>query len=245
MQEHINALALGAIILGILAVAIILNRRNRRRVIKAEEAQREAERAAEAREEQKLATRRLARARARIAYPELLDAAEADTLTPLRPVPDYDDKRIREALKLLEEEVGRVETARAARRSNPNLPDLDEEYEVLCALLDARWKGWKREHPSAYLEKPARLIDCGDAGRIELFSSADVEAAREQSGFAGYVIIMKRAARAPEVAELIIGRAKAHAEMIERKRRKAEAAITTKASDLPPLPPQDIRGPEQ
>jgi hypothetical protein len=225
--ELIAALSLGAAVLGFVILLILHDRR----IKVGEEARRQRDRIAIAREEQNRATRRQARERARIAYPELYDAGEADTLPPLDPVPDYDEERIRKALKLLEEEIARAETDCD--------PDFDEEYEVLCSFLNAKWKTLERRDPSAYLNEPARFIDCGDAGRIELFTAAQVEAARECSGFTVYVIVRKRRAKAPEVAELVIARAKAHAELVEREKREAEAAITTKASDLPPLPNED------
>jgi hypothetical protein len=88
--------------------------------------------------------------------------------------------------------------------------------------------------------RPARIIDCGDAGQIELFSAAQVEAARKLWGFTDYVNIMERVEKAPEIAERIIERCEAREEMMERKKEEAQAAITTKMSDLPPLP-QDVK----
>ena len=88
-----------------------------------------------------------------------------------------------------------------------------------------------------------RNIDCGEAGRIELFSPGQVEAACKRSGFIDYVVDRESSVKAPEVAFRIVERAKARSEMIERKRWQAEAAVTTRMSDLPPLPNGDRSDP--
>jgi hypothetical protein len=95
----------------------------------------------------------------------------------------------------------------------------------------------KKGEPSEFLKGPARIIDCGEAGQIELFTVDQVQAARDQSGRTAYVDFLRRCYEAPNVARRVIERVTAHDEMIKRKMRVARNAITTKVDDLPPLPP--------
>jgi hypothetical protein len=246
MKNDISALWFAAFVLGVLVLAFVLERRNGRRVIKAAEAHREAERAAEAREaqnkareEQKLATRRLARERARIAYPDLVDAVEADTdpIGPLAPYSASDMRCIGEAFDLVEGEIQRH------IRNHPRLwpieyRELEEVKEALYEALDFP-KGFTVDEgrPSEHLGEPVRVIDCGEAGKIKLFTAAQVEAARDKSGRTQEVYLLQRLYDAPNLARRVLERAKAHEEQIEREKREAEEAVTTKLDDLPPLPP--------
>jgi hypothetical protein len=86
--------------------------------------------------------------------------------------------------------------------------------------------------PSEHLTDPVRIIDCGEAGKIELFSPKQVEAAREKSGHNRYVAILQRCHDAPNVARRVLERAKER----ERQQQEAVDAITKKVDDLPPLP---------
>jgi hypothetical protein len=95
----------------------------------------------------------------------------------------------------------------------------------------------RSSRPSEYLDEPARFIDCGDAGQIELFTAAQVKAARDRSGRTEYVASLEGRSRAPDIARRVIERAKAREEMIERQKQEAKDAITTSVDDLPPLPP--------
>jgi hypothetical protein len=99
------------------------------------------------------------------------------------------------------------------------------------------------ERPSQYLDRPARIIDCDDAGKIELFTPAQIEAARDRSGYTEYANLLECCAKAPEVADRIIGHVKARDEMIERKSWETDGPIVMKISDLPPLPNEDRSDP--
>jgi hypothetical protein len=89
------------------------------------------------------------------------------------------------------------------------------------------------------LGAPGRVIDCGEAGQIRLYTVAQVEVARQESGLTDYLTWLDQKARALELAKEIVERAR----MLEQKEREAEearlASITTKVDDLPPLPPKE------
>jgi hypothetical protein len=228
-QEMIMA---GLIIAGILALNIFgLVAYLRRQRIEKSRLQRV--RAAEWKHQANEETRRLARERARIAYPELLDAREADR-DPIGPFGGYETEdvgRIRAARALIEDEIERVpKNERAA---------LEDELSTLWCAVDYSNRAFdipKNGEPSKHLHGPVRIIDCGEAGKIELFTPKQVEAARDESGRTRYIAFLKRCYHAPDVARRAIARTKARDEAIERGRREAEAAITTKIDDLPTLP---------
>jgi hypothetical protein len=177
-------------------------------------------------------TRRLARQRARIAYPELLDAQEADEPPRLEFLPE-DVERIRLACDLVKKEIEGLPKSEGMERL-----DLEKEQKILSdAHLYSR-AGYLEPPPyyglpSEHLNSPARIIDCGEAGKIELFTPEQAEDARRESEFDRYIDAIQRCHDgAPNVARGVIERAK------ERERLKQEAvdAITTKVDDLPPLP---------
>ena len=190
-------------------------------------------RAAEQKHQAYEETRRAARERARIAYPELLDPREADQ-DPIGSFGGYeteDVERIRVARKLIEDEFERLPKGERAA--------LEDELSTLWCAVDYSNRASdipKNGEPSKYLDGPVRIIDCGEAGKIELFTHDQVEAARDQSGRSRYIAFLNRCYHAPDVARRAIARAKARDEAIEREKREAEAAITTKIDDLPALP---------
>jgi len=218
MQEQIMA---WLIIAGILALNIFgLAAYLRGRRIEAARLQRV--RAAEQKHQAHEETRRAARERARIAYPELLDALDADR-DPIGPFGGYgseDLKRIRAAIDLEDKSE-------------------DEALDVWCGFNYGAFDNPKNGVPSKFLNEPVRIIDCGEAGKIELFTREQVEAARQESGRSTYIAFIEHCHRAPDAARRDIERAKARDEAIERERREAEAAITTKIDDLPTLPKSD------
>jgi len=225
-----------AVLAGILFLFFLANRRRCRteeeRLQRAQSAILAEERENEAREE----IRRIARERARIAYPELLDATEADK-HPIEPFGEYRDHEkedIHRARDLLEVEI---------RSSSPAeqwaLKAEQETIDSGLAYMNSDPRESYQVSASEYLNGPARIIDCGDAGQIELFTAAQVEAARKQSGRAAHVAYLQRSYDAPDVARRVIDRAKAREEMIERQKQEAKDAITTKVDDLPPLPKND------
>ena len=55
-----------------------------------------------------------------------------------------------------------------------------------------------------HLNEPVRIIDCGKAGKIELFTPNQVEVAREESGRNQYVAFLEECHRPPEVARRVI-----------------------------------------
>ena len=79
--------------------------------------------------------------------------------------------------------------------------------------------------PELKLGEPARIIDCGPAGNIELHTSHQVNVARRAARVDEYINNLKTYAEAPKLARQIIQRAIAK-----------KAQITTKLGDLPPLP---------
>jgi hypothetical protein len=70
--------------------------------------------------------------------------------------------------------------------------------------------------PSHTWMRQAGFIDCGEAGKIELFTAARIDAACEQSGCAKNVDLLRHLHDAPIVAHRVLHRAKARAEQIER-----------------------------
>jgi hypothetical protein len=161
---------------------------------------------------------------------------------PINRSPTYSDEtedRILKAGELITEEIARMEKRGAHRPSNPSHAELEEEAKTLeCAVVFCGGRRGipEKGRPSAYLDKPVGLIDCGEAGKLELFTASQVEAARERSGRTRYVTYLQRGYDALSVADRVLDRAKARAERIEREKLEAKEAITTKLDDLPPLP---------
>src|SRR5262245_61189603 len=243
-----DALA-GLVLAGIAGIIIFLVAASVRRRKRNKEAADEARRrrwavqdAEEEREEGYRAIRHDARERARIAYPELLDKVDADTddIGPFAPYVAEDRARINEALSLVIRDIERIDKG-GRTQPHPSQTEwlaLEEVYDSLMCALFYDCIPPKKGQPSAYLDEPVRIIDCGVAGKIELYPAAQVEAARERSGRAEYVDYLERRYDAPNVASRVLERAKKREEQIEREKREAEEAITTKLDDLPPLPPK-------
>jgi hypothetical protein len=169
----------------------------------------------------------------------LLDLAEADRLPSLsRELTCDEEKHAGEALDLLRREE------KLFAEVYENFSAREKDRGVLATALMARKYGVApEERPSQYLDGPARIIDCDDAGKIELFTPAQIEAARDRSGYTEYANLLECCAKAPEVADRIIGHVKARDEMIERKSRETDGPIVMKISDLPPLPNEDRSDP--
>jgi hypothetical protein len=182
-----------------------------------------------------------ARERARLAFPELLDDDEAkgfdENHAGLKELsgPDYD--LIYKAKDLLREEIEALKVANPdwsySRGIGKKLESLNEDLTTLKSADEDR--GYR----DLDLGTPARVIDCGTAGQVNLYTAAQVKHARKESGVADYLAFLERRARAPQRAKQIVERAR----LAEQKEREAEearlASITTKLEDLPPLPAKD------
>jgi hypothetical protein len=211
------------------------------RIRRMAEAAREQKLAADAgerqRQEQYQRTRTEARERARIAFPELLDESEAKGFDKSHPGlrelsgPDYD--LIYEARKFVREEI---EAIKAANPDWPHSASLGKELEPLDEDLSTLESVDEDcGHDELDLGTPARIIDCGAAGQVNLYTAAEVENARNESGVTKCLALLDLRARAPELAKQIVERAK----LVELKKREAEeahlASITTKLEELPPV----------
>jgi hypothetical protein len=232
MQEQVMAWLIIAGILALNVFGLVAYLRGQR----IEKARLQRARAAEQKHQAHEETRRAARDRARIAYPELLDPREADR-DPIGPFGGYETEdvgRIRVACDLIEDEIQRLPKGEWTA--------LEDELSTLWCAVDYSNRAFdipKNGEPSKYLDGPVRIIDCGEAGKIELFTPEQVEAARDESGRTRYIAFLKRCYHAPDVARRAIARAKARDEAIVREKREAEAAITTKIDDLPSLSKND------
>lgn len=226
----------------------------RLRIEEAERQQRLCEQEHQAREarerqvqEQHSNTRREARERARIAYPELLEVSEVEGLDPIGPSPEIsgsDYELIVRARDLLFAEKAAIEAADPSIRhlgysgADPN--PLKDQWQELCRELSELDVADKDAPPcgkaSLYLVSPARIVDCGEAGRINLFTAEQIEAALKESGVADYTEFLRCQADAPILAREIIERVR----LAEQKKHEAKeahiASITTRLEDLPPLP---------
>src|SRR5262245_63269219 len=107
---------------------------------------------------------------------------------------------------------------------------------MTAASLGVRFQASKRVLAPSPQLAPVRFIDCGEAGKIEFYTAAQIEAARKECGWTRYVTFLKHCYDAPNVARRVLDRVKAREEQIKREKRAAEEAITTKLEDLPPLP---------
>ncbi len=187
-----------------------------------------------------------------MAFPELLDTheAEGDVNDPAlnRALTGVDFELIEEAKELVRRDMNALEAA------NPGMQSDSQHYDSMGSPVDGPVSEWlaldekldtlqapyedkkSYETISLYLGTPERIIDCGEAGRIDLYTSAQVQRAQEESGVSDHLEFLRRQAAAPELARRIVERAK----LIEQKTREAEeahiASITTKIEDLPPLP---------
>jgi hypothetical protein len=99
----------------------------------------------------------------------------------------------------------------------------------------------KYERPADYLGEPARIVDCGKGGNILLFTPAQVEAAREQSGFTEYNSFFEDRVYAPQLAREIFERERLREETEVAARQAARDAITTRLDELPELPKSDVK----
>jgi hypothetical protein len=246
MQKEIGVLlVLGALALLLVGV-VMLYLRGRRIRIQKEAARRHQNRedariadAEELQQQQYLEVRRVARERARVAYPDLLEKNEANGESCNEEfVPGPGDlELIREAQGLLDAEIVELSKDPAARlgsgETKAKFQTLKYESQVL-ASVQSDPPSYRR--PALYLEVPARIIDCGEAGKVELFTSTQVEAARERSGYSDFVRFLEERNEAPKLATEIIERLRLGSEAAEQEKRNAEAAITTRLEDLPPLP---------
>jgi hypothetical protein len=185
--------------------------------------------------------RNVARERARLAFPDLLNGDEAKGFDDSHPgmkelsAPDYD--LIYEARKFVREAIEVIKAANPDwRYSSPVGEKLAPLNEDLSALESADEDRGYRELD---LGTPARIIDCGAAGQVNLYAAAVVMDARKQAGIPDYLAFLDRRARAPKLAMAIVKRAR----LAEQKEREAEearlASITTKLEDLPPLPSKE------
>jgi hypothetical protein len=234
--------------LGIGLIFVLSEFRKDRRARLLEEGARASERRQRDREQQHLRTRREARERARLAFPELLDEDEAKAVDQSHPglkkLSGPDEDLICEAQELVRAEIEVIKSTRPYwsyedERSSSvakNLKSLDEEVTILGSAYEDTTPN---VGVSLHLGTPARIIDCREAGLINLYTAAQVEDARRESGFTDYLAFLDRRALAPEVARQIVERAR----MAEQRKREAEearlASITTKLEELPPLPEED------
>lgn len=235
------------VLLSVVLLAVLAEwhrRSSNRRIEEAERQQRvsEAEHAArEAAEHRRVTTLKEARERARLAFPDLLEADGVRVPDP-PPISESDKALVEQAYEIVREEIAELEAA------HPLLRMFDDESYSSTDPVKKRWyalrgelnalvttghEGPPYEDPAPFLvETPARIIDCGEAGHIELFDPAQVAYAMEASGADDYVEFLERCARAPDAARTVMERT--------NKKREAEeahlASITTRFEDLPPLP---------
>jgi hypothetical protein len=227
---------------------IISSGREHRRKLDAE--RRQAERKAREErsrqmEERHRKTRRDARERARFAFPDLLDENEAKGFDESHPgrreLSGADCDLIYEARNLVRHDIESIEAANRNcshdyQHASPiaaKLKLLDKDLTTLGSVYEDH--GYNK----LKLGAPARVIDCGEAGEIRLYTVAQVEVARQESGLTNYLTWLDQKARAQELAKEIVERAR----MLEQKEREAEearlASVTTKLDDLPPLSAKD------
>jgi hypothetical protein len=172
--------------IGLIFVRSEIRKDRRARVI--EEAAREkklaadeSERKRRAREQQHLRTRQEARERARLAFPDLLDENEAKGFDENHPGlkelsgPDYD--LVYEAKELIRQEIGTLKVANPdwsdSRGIGKTLESLNEDLTTLKSADEDR--GYR----DLDLGTPERIIDCGEAGPIKLYTAAQVQTARK------------------------------------------------------------------
>jgi hypothetical protein len=217
----VQQLAFGIVVLTAVVALLTISYVRGRRVRLQEEAARRArlvrEEEDERAEETHRATLLAARERARIAYPDLLDAAEADAVDRdkqgLLRLPAVDEDLVRNALGIIAEEQaanrrpGDPRFGDTAQRNR--WQDLEFQRHLLESIHDDP-PTYRR--PSRCLQHPQRIIDCGNAGKVELFSIEQVTRAREESGFTRYISFLEDRHDAPQVASDIIERARREAE---------------------------------
>jgi len=161
------------------------------------------------------------RARAKLAFPNYLDADEANDLF-------SDDEK--HSIYMFDEILEQIDAAETLLRIDPGLAS-DAEREILNSAPRRIDK-----EPVLDLGPPQRIIDCGDAGEIYLFSSDQVQLARSEAGVDVFTGRLRKLEDANDTAGQIIRR---H-ELIEQIRKKEEKdrkdALTTGLDELPPIP---------
>lgn len=89
------------------------------------------------------------------------------------------------------------------------------------------------EMPKVTLEDPQHIIDCGSAGRLELFSKDRVEKARAEAGVAEFIADLAKLVAASEIADRIVQN---HEEISDARRRVERARIASITTPLHLLP---------
>ena len=162
-----------------------------------------------------------ARERARIAFPDYLDSEEInnfldDDQWAALPNSDRDYQQIWDAQKLLSYE-----------------PSLVSEDEV--ELFESVSEGIGQK-PDVELGEPSRIIDCGAAGKLELFSAEVVNFARNDAGVDKFIADLGRFRMAHKKAVEVAQRYKDFERQRQRDDRARIDALTTTLDELPPLP---------
>src|SRR5262245_15342954 len=243
LEGNVEGSVAGVVLLLALMLLVAAYIRGHRIRVRAEESRsraRAAERLAEAEEErleqERMRVRREARERARMVYPDLLGADEANGVGERRvrtELLDSELAKIQEALGILDEEIAQLKRVHGPFGQSEALSRLEGERRLLERLVEEDSPKYRKS--SDYLEGPARIIDCGEAGKVQLYSREQVQAARQQSGFGDFLQYLADYKEAPSLANDIIRRAMEREEAERQAKLRAERAITTKLEELPPL----------
>ena len=133
----------------------------------------------------------VARERARLAFPELMTADEALCIDPTNI-----------SLEPMRSRVDEIAISRALEEiANDESVATYSERQILKLEPDIDFPDGA---PSLELGAPARIIDCGSAGSIELYTSEQVDIARQDADWTQYIYQVEAYAGAPELGRQII-----------------------------------------